>query len=568
MKRVTTVLYELISIITVLILLTGATPAKPVKNIILFIADGMSNSGITLTRWYKGSNLALDEIISGLVRTYSSDSAITDSAPGATAYATGFKSQAGYIAVLPYVAEMPGLEPIVKGKERKVMATILEAARLSGRSTGIIATSNIQHATPACFSSHFPNRDDYETLGEQQVYQNIDIVLGGGYQYLLGKKRKDKEDLIKVLNELNYSYVRSRDEMIKTKSKKIWGMFSPDTMSYDFDRDKTKEPSISEMTQKAIDVLLKNENGFFLMVEGSRVDAAAHANDPIGVISEILAYDKAVKTALNFAKKDKNTVIIAVEDHGTGGISIGDNNLSEYYSTHINKFINPLKNAKLTGEGIERLIKEDKSNIKEVMEKYYGIKDLSDIEKEFIIYNQAKGELNKIIGPMISKRAFIGWTTIGHTGEDVILYFYSPFQEKLSGLIENTDVAKFIERSFGFSLQDTTKKLFLKVTTMRGENIKSIFETTYKKKIHNIENIQTTPYNQTLVIKTNDNSTIIFPANKDYAVDNYNKVIKKLPGVNVYNGIDWFISQEGIDLIKIMYNCGHFMGIWMLTYFL
>ena len=296
-----------------------------VKNVILMIPDGQSVGATTLARWYNGGKaLTIDEMACGLVRTYSSDAAIADSAPSGTAMATGFKSHTGFVGVLPDVNSMPGMNPLAKGDERKPVASVLEAAQLTGRATGIIATSEIMHATPADFTAHDPSRKNYDNLSEQQVYQEVDVVLGSGESYFTKEERGDGEDLVSEIKNMGYDYVTTIEEMNNSDSEKIWGMFAPVDMAYDFDRDPAKEPSLAEMTAKAISTLNKNENGFFLLVEGSKVDWAAHANDPIGVISDTLAFDNAVKVALDFAKKDGNTVVISVTDHGNGGITIGN----------------------------------------------------------------------------------------------------------------------------------------------------------------------------------------------------------------------------------------------------
>lgn len=183
---------------------------KQVKNMILMVPDGMGLPHTTLARWYKGGELlAMDEIACGLVRTHASDSAITDSAPAATVMATGHKSHTGFIGVLPDVANMPGLDPIEPGEERRPVATILEAAKLKGLATGLIATCQIPHATPASFSAHYPDRNNYELLIEQQVFNNIDVVFGGGYDYL--KKRNDNENLVSTLKQRGYEYITTRD---------------------------------------------------------------------------------------------------------------------------------------------------------------------------------------------------------------------------------------------------------------------------------------------------------------------------------------------------------------------
>lgn len=156
---------------------------KQPKNVIMMVMDGTSSSATTLARWYKGAPLALDQIASGGVRTYSAESAITDSAPAATALATGNKSNSSYVGVLPSVVNSPGVEPIKEEDRFRPVANVLEGAEHSDRATGIIATSEIQHATPAGFSAHHVIRKNFEVIGEQQVYQNIEVVLGGERQY-------------------------------------------------------------------------------------------------------------------------------------------------------------------------------------------------------------------------------------------------------------------------------------------------------------------------------------------------------------------------------------------------
>ena len=155
---------------------------KP-KNVIIMVMDGTSSTATTLARLYKGKALALDEIVTGGVRTYSAESAITDSAPAATALATGNKSNSGYVGVLPSIVSSPGLKPMKEEDKLRPVANVLEGAKRTGRATGIVATAEIQHATPAGFSAHHVNRNNFEVLAEQQVYQNIDVVLGGEKQH-------------------------------------------------------------------------------------------------------------------------------------------------------------------------------------------------------------------------------------------------------------------------------------------------------------------------------------------------------------------------------------------------
>ncbi len=222
--------------------------------------------------------------------------------------------------------------------------------------------------------------------------------------------------------------------------------------------------------------------------------------------------------ALDFAKKDKQTAVIAVADHGNGGITIGDWETSKNYDKlPLSTFIEPLKRAKLTGEGVEKKLNADRSNIKEVMATYYGITDLTEDEIKAI--KEAKpGRLNYVVGPMISKRAHIGWTTNGHTGEDVVLGVYSPTGDRPTGVIENTDIARYMERILGLNLEETTKKLFVPA--------RAAFEAQGAR----VEWDTTDPSNPVVVV-TRGNSILKFPVNKNLA--EINGKLVKMNGLTV-----------------------------------
>lgn len=504
--------------------------ATPIKNVIILIPDGMANDATTLARWYKGSDLALDELASGLVRTYSADAPIADSAPAGTAFATGHKSHTGFVGVLPDEATMPGQAAIAENDKRKPVASVLEAARLAGKSTGIIATSEFMHATPADFSAHYPDRSNYDALSMQQVYNDMDVVLGSGSNYLTPEGRKDGNDLLSTIKERGYEYVTTPEQLKASSSDKIWGMFGGKALAYEMDRDPAKQPSLSDMTSKAIDVLSQNDKGFFLMVEGSKVDWAAHANDPVGVISDVLAFDEAVNTAVQFAKKDHSTAVIAVTDHGNGGLTIGSKaTTSTYDKEPLASFITPLKNAKVTGEGFESKLNADRSNIEEAAATYLGITDLSAEEIQTIKDAKA-GSMNYAVGPIISERANIGWTTGGHTGGDVVLYTYAPDHNRPTGVIENTDVAKYMASVLGLDLNATTTRLFV--------NAEQAFASKGAK----------TSIEDSKLIVTKGSDKLELPFHTSVASLNGQSV--QLEGVIVYNGISVYASQQAIDLIK------------------
>ncbi|MFA2821550.1 alkaline phosphatase [Bacillus wiedmannii] len=503
------------------------------KNVIIMVMDGTSSSATTLARLYKGKPLALDEIVTGGVRTYSAESAITDSAPAATALATGNKSNSGYVGILPSIVSSPGLKSIKEEDKLRPVANVLEGAKRTGRATGIVATAEIQHATPAGFSAHHINRKRFDVIAEQQVYQNIDVVLGGGKEALLPIKRKDGEDLVKMIQDKGYDFVETKDALLNSKSKKIWGSFSHNALAFDMDREATnpEQPTLSQMTEKAIQTLSKEKDGFFLFVEGSKPDWAAHVNDPIGMISDVLAFDNAVAEALEFAKKDGNTMLIAVTDHGNSGISIGNVNTTKGYNiTPVSAYIGPLKKSKMTLEGATNKLKSDLSNVDDVA-KLYGLDNLTYDEKERVKAAKKKSDVGPILTTLLANHANIGFTTGGHTGEDVFLYSYGP--QKPKGLIQNTDIAKTMAKAMDFNLEEVTNKLFVES------------DLAFKRKGATVTIDNTDAENPVLIVKRNNvkaqlfvNKNIIRIKNKEY----------ELGSVVVESNGKFYIPEEAIHL--------------------
>jgi alkaline phosphatase len=449
----------------------ASTTPPSVRNVIFMMSDGTPNEAWALTRWVKGARLASDGILTGAVQTYGADSIITDSAPGGTAFATGRKGTDKGIAVAPWRVTIAGVDAN-PAQAYAPLPTVLEGARLTGRATGLVATANIQHASPAAFSAHTLDRGRYNDIGEQQVYQDIDVVLAGGEQHLLPMAdgrgvRQDNEDLVRVLQGKGYDFVRTRAQMHAASGTKLFGMFARDDMVYDLDRAQfaPDQPSLAEMTRKAIDVLSRSEkgqrHGFFLFVEGSKVDWAAHANDPAGVISDLAAYDEAVKVALDFARADGQTLIISTSDHGNGGLTIGRRDATRYATTDDDSLVTPLRRATLTGEGLARLMAQDKSeaHIRDVLARHWGVQDLSAQEVQAIQTAPPQTWLQYVLGPMLSSRAGVGWTTNGHTGGDPFLYSFGPGQ--VSGLWENTALAHHMASVMGFDLPALQERLFV-----------------------------------------------------------------------------------------------------------
>ncbi|WPX08830.1 alkaline phosphatase [Anaerocellum danielii] len=510
---------------------------KNVKNVILMIPDGMTTAHTTLARWYQGGEpLAMDEIACGLVKTYSANNPITDSAPAATAYATGYKTQNRYLSIYPEIASMPGVGQVEENDFYKPIVTILEAAKKVGKSTGLVFTCQFPHATPAAFAAHTDNRNDYEGIAEQIVYNQVDVVLGGGWKYIDKNQRKDKEDLAGYLKNNGFVVTSSWNELKNQSPKKVWGLFAQDYMHYDFDRSGTGEPSLAEMTQKALQILSKNRNGFFLMVEGSQIDWASHANDPVGVVSEVLAFDNAVKVALDFAKSRDDTAVIVVPDHNNGGMTLGNYSAS-IDSVLLNDFLKHIKKATKTGAGVEEIIGNNKTdeNIKKVVSKYYGIDNLTQDEIN-AIKNASAGKLNYVLGPIISKRSYIGWTTNDHTGEEVVLYAYHPNGYVPHGVIDNTEVCDYMAEILGIDLGSFNENAYISDADIQDKG----YDVTINK--DNPNNIQ-------LEIIHNGKKYVI-PQNKNIVIQGQNQFNTKYVNVYISSVKRFFVSSDIVDLIK------------------
>jgi alkaline phosphatase len=297
-------------------------------------------------------------------------------------------------------------------------------------------------------------------------------MLGGGLQYLLPKGvgagvRTDHENLIEVIRAKGYTYVTQRDQMLAATGPRLVGLFANDDMAYDIDRATLApgEPSLAEMTAKAITTLNNSDRGkrkgFFLFVEGSKVDWAAHANDPAGVVSDLLAYDQAVKAALDFAKADGHTLVISVADHATGGLSIGLREDPNYSTTDDDAVVGPMRKAKLTGEGLGQLIAKDPSqaSIKALVASQWGISDLSAGEISALQNRPQRQPWQDALAPILSRRARLGWTSNGHTGGDPFLFSFGP--GRISGLWDNTEIGKHLAHQLGFNFADLNQRLFV-----------------------------------------------------------------------------------------------------------
>lgn len=274
-----------------------------IKNVILMIGDGMGLPDVyaAMTVSDKPLNIERCRMI-GLQKTFSSDNYITDSGAAGTALATGNKTKNGAI----------GMD--AQGNRLK---SILEIVEDHGLATGLVSTSSVTHATPASFIAHQSSRGSYEDIALDFLKTDIDVFIGGGIDHFA--KRKDKLNLFDSLKIRGYEVDTSLALVLKSNSLKLAGLTAPFQNPY---RLKGRGDMLPAASVKAIEILKKNPKGFFLMIEGSQIDWAAHANVADTVVDETLDFDKAVGVALDFAKEDGHTLVIITADHETGGVTI------------------------------------------------------------------------------------------------------------------------------------------------------------------------------------------------------------------------------------------------------
>lgn len=452
------------------------------RNLIFMVSDGMGPASLSLTRSFRQfeGDLAIDDILNldqhflGQSRTRSSSSLVTDSAAGATAFSCGRKSYNGAISMLD------GYLPC---------GTVLEAAKRAGYMTGLVVTTDVTDATPACFASHVNTRWEQDSIAAQEVGEHplgrvVDIMLGGGRCHFLpnttqGGCRQDGRDITKLAQEkYGWNYINDRagfDSLKLGKNVKLpmLGLFATTDIPFEIDRRQMNDiyPSLDEMARTALAALEEatkdSDKGFFLMIEGSRIDHAGHGNDPAAQVREVLAYDKAFGSVLNFlSESTTDGVMVATSDHETGGLSVARQNNPTYpqYLWYPEVLHNASHSAEYLGfklfekalpettstEDLEQFVRDD------LVKSGLGILDATDDEIAAVL--EYRLVASTIFADMISRRAQIGWSTHGHSAVDVNIYG-SKGAESLRGNHENTDIGHFLHIYLDVDVDAITNEL-------------------------------------------------------------------------------------------------------------
>ncbi|KAG9246503.1 alkaline-phosphatase-like protein [Calycina marina] len=453
------------------------------RNLIFMVSDGMGPASLSLTRSFRQyhGNLSIDDVLEldkhfiGSSRTRSSSSLVTDSAAGATAFSCGQKSYNGAISMLP---------------DHTPCGTVLEAAKRAGYMTGLVVTTSITDATPACFASHVNLRLEEDLIAQQEVGEHplgrvLDLMLGGGRCHFLpnssvGSCRTDDRDITEVAQK-NYGwhYIDSRKQFDQLNNAKtpvklpLMGLFAPTDLPYELDRRNMEDvyPSLDEMAQFALKTLQEatkySDKGFFLMIEGSRIDHAGHCNDPAAQVHEVMAYDKAFFSVITFLdESDDQGVLIATSDHETGGLSTAKQ-LSAHYPQYL-WHPKALDRATASAEHLAKQLSthriswpyETREELREylqgLVQKGLGVTDVKDSELDKVIDEPIYAAWN--LASIISARAQIGWSTHGHSAVDVNIYGTTG-SGNLSGNHENIEVGIFLRDYLNVDVDQITKEL-------------------------------------------------------------------------------------------------------------
>lgn len=476
---------------------------KPTKNVIIMVPDGVSNGVLSAARWYQryvtdvNYDLNLSDYICGMVETSSSNSPMSCSAAAMSSVMTGVSSKASYISAYPHLDPEQDIYRLDGTRTYQPIVTAMEAGRLTmGKSTGLVVTTKYYHATPAACVAHTDDRNDSRVITYQMASSGLDVVFGSG-------NKRINDETLKIFEENGTEYIKDDIESFRKYdgAGKVWAIFAESDMSYDIDRDPSKEPSLEEMTAKAIELLSKDKDGFVLMVEGSQVDFAAHATDPIGIVSEFLAFDRAVGVAMDFAEKDGNTTVVVLPDHGTSGVTLGKFGYSKGYRKGLEKAYGDMKNFKASADKLTVLLRDCKpEEIRSIFKEWTGL-DLTEKEYESLVENQGRQEghymevvdsenLFKAIADIMSDHAAFGYSSGSHTGEDVFLAAYHPKGQIPTGIVTNVQVNEYICKALGLkkSLLDLSDEYFVDYTKVfAGMDCRIIEDKDCPKLVVNLE---------------------------------------------------------------------------------
>jgi alkaline phosphatase len=418
---------------------------KRPKNIIFCVSDGMAMQTVTMVDQFQkavmghGSywmDLIEDpRVTSGLQETRSLSSIVTDSAAAASTWGSGRRIWNRMLNMYPNETKLRTLTDICVSQGMKV---------------GLVTTTTMTHATPSGFSVQCINRELEPLIAEMHLNSGVSILLGGGDKFFNASKRKDKKDLYGSFAAKGFRVAKDRDSVLNLNADKILGIFSDSHLPFTVDRDNDPEiqkavPTLAEMAQVAIRNLKTHRGGFLLQIEGGKVDHAGHSNDLAGHIHDQIAFEAAVKVAIEFAMEDKETLVIITADHATGGPSLNGAG-EEYFDS--SAALASWKGMKSSYQSIfDQIGKEAKSSsVQEAIEAKLGYQ-LKVKEAEIIanaingksIFSdlELQGGKNSALALVLQNYTKVGWTSLNHTSDHVLVSAFGPGSENVKGLTRN-----------------------------------------------------------------------------------------------------------------------------------
>lgn len=430
------------------------------RNVILMVSDGMSTGVPSMaepfahmvrkrgTAWR--ALMADPRATHGLLMTESLSSMVTDSAAAASAWGSGAKVDNGALNTLP------------DGRSLTPIATMLKDR---GIRVGLVTTDEATGATPAGFAATSKSRYAYDAIAEQYL-DRVDVLLGGGRRRFDPLSREDGRDLFDAYRRAGYGYRSGRDTLLTTETPtKLLGLFAESRMPFTIDHRRSTElrraaPTLAEMTRAALRALAGGPGGFFLMVEGARIDHAAHANDAAGALWDQLAFDDALAAALHFAEQRGETLVIATSDHGNA--NPGLNGMGKGYHDSTDAFKN-LAAVKASFTEVHRRITERKAGggpaVANVLEEALGLVVTEDhaLDLAMTIHEDVEpAELHDqhrnwrgALGQLMANHVGVGWSGVSHTSDHVLLTAKGPGAEALAGLRRHTDVHDILAAALG-----------------------------------------------------------------------------------------------------------------------
>ena len=418
------------------------------KNIIMVIADGMGPAYTTAYRLFNDNPdteiiepTIFDKTLVGLSSTQpaSVSGFVTDSAAAATALSTGVKTYNGAIGV---------------DVNKKPIQTVLEFAKLQGKKTGVVVTSQVNHATPASYLTHNESRHNYNAIADSYLDTGIkaDVYLGGGWQYFL----RDDRNLVSEFIDKGFQYIDDFTQLpTLTDNTPTLGLFANTGLPWSLDESNAFR--LTAMSKAAIKQL-ENPQGYFLLIEASQIDWAGHSNDIASAMAEMNDLANTLQYLAKYVNNNPNTLVVLTADHSTGGFSIGANGTYAWHP-EILRTMQRSPRAIAKALSLQKLTLHNVSTLLNVNIDAQELSKLIDAKAEaqqaLLAYNKlpvearqnsektnVEGALYVAINKLIDKRTNTGWTTGGHTGVDVPLHAFGKKSTEFTGLLDNTDIAK------------------------------------------------------------------------------------------------------------------------------